>query len=713
MPDKIILDAEPIATAAAEIGGGPQLNGRVLDLNLAGPQIELTRSGSIDVDDIRKHLNASARSFVEWMYSGRAVISRNGAEARIGNVEGEAGTSLSIQLNGPKAGLWKDHATDEGGDLFSLFRLYVGYVDTPGNFILCVKEIAKDFFHYKIDVERPEWTTTPQMVIKEKKQKLGDKPRPEDLEILGAPSAIYHYFDAQGVIVAKVMRYELDGVDDKGKRKKTFRPYSLRVIDGKLKGVPAHPESDRPLYRLPHLAKTQTIILVEGEKCADALASIKINATSAMQGCHAPIDKTDWTALKGKTVVVWPDADKGSYEWAKNVAQHLIGLGCTVKGVTPPADAAVGWDAADCIAEGGDPQQLIDAAFDFQEPAGSPPPRSLASANDLRNKRFDPIMFVIPGYVAAGCTILAGRPKIGKSWMVLDGGLAVARGSTCLGDIQCEQGDVLYLALEDNERRLQSRITKIIGDADEWPANFYYATEWPRAEEGGLDKIRAWIAGAAKPRLVIVDVLARFRSAQRRNEQPYEADYRAIAGLQDIASATGVAIVIVHHLRKSGAESDPFEKVSGTLGLSGAADTVLVLDRDGTGVTLYGRGRDIEEIESALELNKLTGRWKILGPAAEVHRSDERSKILEFLIVEFETDKKPIRTDDIVAGTGMPRNNVDQLLFKMVRAGEVLKTGRGLYTPNPHQNPPNKKDKKVRNEEGGLDFNEAPRQRWN
>ena len=71
--------------------------------------------------------------------------------------------------------------------------------------------------------------------------------------------------------------------------------------------------------------------------------------------------------------------------------------------------------------------------------------------------------YIVPGFIAEGCTLLAGRPKLGKSWLMLDVGLAVAAGRYCLGDARCEQGDVLYLALEDNERRLQRRIDKLLG----------------------------------------------------------------------------------------------------------------------------------------------------------------------------------------------------------------------------------------------------------
>ena len=120
-----------------------------------------------------------------------------------------------------------------------------------------------------------------------------------------------------------------------------------------------------------------------------------------------------------------------------------------------------------------------------------------------------------------------------------------------------------------------------------------------------------------------------FRPTSSRSDNQYEADYLAIKGLQALASQYNVAVAIVTHTRKSGSEVDPFEKVSGTLGLSGGADTTMVLDRDGNGATIYGRGRDSEEIESAVEFDRLTCRWRVQGTASEVRRSDERSEILD------------------------------------------------------------------------------------
>lgn len=166
-----------------------------------------------------------------------------------------------------------------------------------------------------------------------------------------------------------------------------------------------------------------------------------------------------------------------------------------------------------------------------------------------------------------------------------------------------------------------------------------------------------------------------------------------MSGLQQIASETGAAIVIVHHLRKSAADVDPFDKVSGTLGLSGAADTVLVLDRDSNGTTLYGRGRDIEEIETAMEFDRGLCRWRALGQAAEVRRTDERAAILSVL---SEADE-PISPKEIMIAAGLNnRNALDLLLHKMTKAGEVQKVGRGRYWDPRKGSPPGKNGKMER-----------------
>jgi hypothetical protein len=114
--------------------------------------------------------------------------------------------------------------------------------------------------------------------------------------------------------------------------------------------------------------------------------------------------------------------------------------------------------------------------------------------------------------------------------------------------------------------------------------------------------------------------------------------------------------------------------VSGTAGLTGAADTVLVINKNTQGTTLYGRGRDLDEIDMAMQFNRETCRWKALGEASEIRRSDERSQILEVLKEEAGAEFSPAQISTI---TGMRSGNVRRLLPKMVESGEVLKGKRG------------------------------------
>lgn len=308
-------------------------------------------------------------------------------------------------------------------------------------------------------------------------------------------------------------------------------------------------------------------------------------------------------------------------------------------------------------------------------------PVSITAAS-LKATVFKPITWVVPGLIPDGLTMLASKPKVGKSWLMLDTAVAVANGGYVL-DQKCVQGDVLYAALEDNPRRLKSRMSKVCQLA-EWPSRLTFWTEMRHLEDDGLDQLREWISSVENPRLIIIDVFAKVRRAKRGQEGLYDADYLAAVPLKKLADETGVAIVIVHHLRKMASDGDPLDMVSGSTGLTGAMDTVLVLNRGSEGVTLYGRGRDIEEIESAVAFDRQTCRWSMLGDAGEVRRSAERCKIIEALRVEAE----PMSPAQLAVVTEMPSGNVRRLLHSMSRGDEVMKVGRAKYTL-PDINPPN------------------------
>jgi hypothetical protein len=300
---------------------------------------------------------------------------------------------------------------------------------------------------------------------------------------------------------------------------------------------------------------------------------------------------------------------------------------------------------------------------------------SVIRAHDLMRKRYSPVKYVVPGYVIEGLTIFAGAPKLGKSWAVLDWAVAVAGGGLAFGSVPCRQGDVLYLALEDNERRLQSRLRHM--GLTEAPERLSFATEWPSLDEGCIDYLVDWLNQAQAPRLIAIDVFAKIRSNGTGRESLYELDYKPAAALQTLASRHGIAIVLVHHTRKQDAE-DPFDAVSGTRGLTGAADSVLVLRREAGShnPTLYGRGRDLEEIETVVEFNRETGLWRIVGDAALLTKTGERQEIVD----QLTRADAPMGPTELAAALGKSRSVVNHLLLRLFENSQVLRHPGGKYS---------------------------------
>jgi hypothetical protein len=296
------------------------------------------------------------------------------------------------------------------------------------------------------------------------------------------------------------------------------------------------------------------------------------------------------------------------------------------------------------------------------------------TAAELQRKIFTPIAYIVPDLIPEGLSMLAGRPKIGKSWLALDIALGVATpGGVCLGDQQPEHGDVLYCALEDSERRLQARISKLLGAyRGDWPSRLRLATEWKRLDKGGVADIASWVKSVQTARLVILDTLASVKPI--RATSGYTEDYESLMALHRLANDIGIAVLVLHHQRKSDAE-DPLDTISGTLGLAGCVDTPIILAGTSQGMTLYVRGRDVEEAERAVTFDKTTCRWTIVGSAAEVRMSESQRKIL----MTLKDSEESMGPGEIAAAVGLREDLVRQTLGRMVEKGDITKEGRGRY----------------------------------
>jgi hypothetical protein len=302
----------------------------------------------------------------------------------------------------------------------------------------------------------------------------------------------------------------------------------------------------------------------------------------------------------------------------------------------------------------------------------------LIDVQQLCDERFPELKYVVPGIVPEGVTLLASRPKLGKSWLLLQTGSAVATGTVTLVDADTPVcGDVLYLALEDNPRRLQRRLTKYFGaQRENWPKRLTLATSWRRVDQGGIDDLRAWCRSVAGPTLIMIDTLKKMRPPKRQGQTDYDADYEACQGLQELAGVFGVAIIVAHHDRKMDAE-DVFDTVSGTLGLTGGVDTVAIIKRGGQGTTLHVEGRDLmETIEKAISFDRETCRWTVLGEASQVNVSAERARVLSAL----EGAAEGLTVGAIMEAAQIKtRNAADLILGRMVQAGSLSRVGRGNY----------------------------------
>ncbi|MDK1372949.1 MULTISPECIES: AAA family ATPase [unclassified Sinorhizobium] len=307
------------------------------------------------------------------------------------------------------------------------------------------------------------------------------------------------------------------------------------------------------------------------------------------------------------------------------------------------------------------------------EQEGDVEPVRRLSAKNLKNMDFPKKREIVQGLIPAGCVILVGAPKVGKSWFGLQAADAVASGRDFLGR-RTERGDVLYLALEDGFARLQSRMIK---QGSDFPECLDLQVEIEMADRGGLKVIEQWLIDYPDASMVIIDVLKMFRAARGSKVNPYDQDYADIRPLTALANKYEVAIVVVHHTNKGSSNAaDPFDRVSGTGGISGAADGTLILAPDENGQTkLYGRGRDFMEFDIFLEFDPETCTWRMGEGTADAGLSEKTNDVL----AELGRCENPIGPTLLAQSLSMTRVDVQQRLETLVKRGQARKVGRGNY----------------------------------
>lgn len=301
---------------------------------------------------------------------------------------------------------------------------------------------------------------------------------------------------------------------------------------------------------------------------------------------------------------------------------------------------------------------------------------------DISNKVFPPVKWVLPGYLPVGLSLLVGSPKIGKSLLALQLVQGVAFGLTTFFNpaMKIPHAKVIYFSLEDPERRTQARLAQQHGGVCPPTQNalYYYDTRLLKMA-GGAEALRTALYEYPDCSLVIIDTLHHIRPDHngKENKGVYTQDYEDMLILGQLSREFNICVMAIHHDRKAEA-TDYMDKISGTKGLTGAADTIWYLHRKRgkKNAILNITGRDLEEMELALELDNITCKWLIQGDSQEVNTSREEDELM-LLFRKYPNQNLDIET---VAGELDIEYRAAQVrLFRAKAKGRIASAGRGMY----------------------------------
>lgn len=245
-------------------------------------------------------------------------------------------------------------------------------------------------------------------------------------------------------------------------------------------------------------------------------------------------------------------------------------------------------------------------------------------------------LYIVDGLLPQGLSVFCGSSKIGKSWLMLEIGLKAAVGEPLWG-MATEKCDVLYLSLEDTAKRLQDRLYKVTDCA---PTNLRFMLASQKIGSGLEQELQEILKNFPLTKLVIIDTFQKVRGANTAlKDGMYAADYADVSALKQIADNYKIAVVLVHHRRKLGDTNDPFNEISGSTGISGAADTNFILQRKRgeKNATLLVSGRDVEYQELTLKFDDLI--WEMVERKGSNELEAERIPDFIFKLCDFLADK--------------------------------------------------------------------------
>lgn len=563
----------------------------LLDFNSADKQQE--EKQKVDVELIRQALLSRIEDVLFYLLPSGHIKNHC---FHIGSIKGEAGKSLIIQLAGEKQGQWFDFAENKGGDIFTLWEEVRGYHKSEFNKLL--EEIS-------------QWLGSP--ISPEIQQKTVKRNFTDDL---GKPTAKWDYFDRNNKLIACVYRYDTDDG-------KEFRVWDVR-------NRKARSPDPRPLYNIPGITTSKKIILVEGEKSADALIAYGLTATTAMFGANAPINKTDWSPLIGKEVIIWPDNDEAGKEYAQKVAQHLVKVASFVSVANPAKEKAEKWDAFDAVKENFNIHHFLETAkgVDSKLP-------SYSISDFLADNSPMPDDLITPRLLTpSGMLLIGGAPKVGKSDFLINFLIHLAAGESFLGLKPPRPLRIFYLQAEISYHYVRERIKKLNISKDTIFRSSQNLIVTSRIQmilnDQGVDAayrtIRHYFPDQP-PDIICIDPIRNVfdggtdNGGENDNNAMLFFLQNRVEKLRSMLNPD-MGIILCHHtkkIKKKDLEDDPFQAFSGAGSLRSFYTSGLILHRPNeldSKIHLYFELRNGSAIPKKI-IEKFEGKWTELNPFSE------------------------------------------------------------------------------------------------
>ena len=310
---------------------------------------------------------------------------------------------------------------------------------------------------------------------------------------------------------------------------------------------------------------------------------------------------------------------------------------------------------------------------------------SIQTAKELSEQKFPPIKWVIPKLIPSGLTLLAGPPKIGKSFFCWNLAFAVSMGGMALSEIDVEKKrNVLYLALDDDISLVQNRHKQMLYDQSV-PDNLHIAEDiYPvKFNTAGLHVLEQ-IIDEKDIELIIVDTWKHVEpDINGRNKNSYDIDYEKLIPIRKFANHKNIAIILVTHLRKASDIDNPFNQIQGSTGIQAGCDTILMLGRDADRqIILRTTGRKSVENEFVMELRS-DGLWAIVGDKVNFSSSEPHNEVLRLLL---KAEGLPMKYIEIAERLDKKPDTIKKQLQRLEKERKVVKIARGDWIHSAFEN---------------------------